>query len=167
MDPISIGLGLAKFVPLAARWLVGEKAEEAAKEVINIAEKVTGRKGEDAEAALKADPSLQLQFKEAILKNEASLDRMYLKDRQDARARDVQLKQMGYKNVRADVMLIVIGIVLALDIYFIATANLKPEVLAIFNMMIGACLSMLGDAFQFEFGSSRGSKEKDFKLDKH
>jgi hypothetical protein len=40
-------------------------------------------------------------------------------------------------------------------------ADMKPGVLAIFNMAIGYLLKMLGDAFQFEFGSSRGSKIKD------
>jgi hypothetical protein len=39
--------------------------------------------------------------------------------------------------------------------------KISGEVLAIFNMAIGALLKMIGDAFAFEFGSSRSSKDKD------
>lgn len=162
---ISIALGLARFVPLAAKWLIGEKAGEAAQEVLNIAEKVTGRTGTDAEKALAADPALQLEFKKAVLANEASLDGLYLKDRQDARARDVELKKNGYKNKRADFMIAVVGVALVVVVVLLwHNPDIPSGIVAIFNMMVGACLKMLGDAFNFEFGSSRGSKEKDLLL---
>jgi len=83
-------------------------------------------------------------------------------DIQNARSRDLQLKQAGYRNTRADLM-IVVAFVAFVAIAWMINVNdeIKPGVLAIFNMSIGALLKMLGDAFQFEFGSSRGSKEKD------
>ena len=172
MELIGLALGLAKYAgPVVAKWLGGDKAESAAQDIVNIAEKITGRKGGDAEKAISADPVLALKFKQAIMDNQESLDKLYLEDRQDARKRDLELRKLAYqnpnfvyKNTRADVMLAVVGIALCLDIFLIAYyPDMKPEVLAIFNMMIGALLKMLGDGFAFEFGSSRGSKEKDLK----
>lgn len=86
-------------------------------------------------------------------------------DIQDARGRDLGLKQAGYHNRRADIMIVVAFIAFCFMAWMInANEHIKPEVLAIFNMAIGALLKMLGDAFAFEFGSSRGSKEKDLAL---
>jgi len=164
MDPFTLAFGLAKFAgPVVAKWLGGDKGAEAAQDVIAIAERVTGRKGIDAESAIAADPKLALQFKSAVMDNAKELDKLYLADRQDARDRDLKLHEMGYKNKRADIMIIVVGLALCLDIFLLSYFELKPEIIAIFNMMVGALLKMLGDAFSFEFGSSRGSKEKDFK----
>lgn len=164
MDPLTIGLGLLKFAPMAAKWLGGDKAEEAAKNVISIAEKVTGRKGEDAEKAIAADPALALKFKQDIMANEAAMDAVYLKDKQDARNRDLELRKMGYKNKRADIMIAAAAIVLIADIYMLyANPEMPDSVIAIFNMIAGSVLTMLNSAYQFEFGSSRGSKEKDSK----
>ncbi len=41
---------------------------------------------------------------------------------------------------------------------------LDPALLALVTTVAGALLKMLSDAFAFEFGSSRGSKEKDTQL---
>lgn len=92
----------------------------------------------------------------------ADLDKAYLADRQNARSRDTSLRQAGYHNYRADAMLALAFASLVTIIFLInGNAAIKPEVLAIFNMAVGALLKMISDGFQFEFGSSRGSKEKD------
>lgn len=165
MDPITIGLGLAKFVgPTVARWIAGDKGEEAAKDVISIAEKVTGRKGVDAENAIASDPKLALKFKNAVLDNETEMNKLYLADKQDARKRDLELRKMGYNNIRADIMILAAAVVLIVDIYMLySNPNMPNSVVAIFNMIAGSVLTMLNSAYQFEFGSSRGSKEKDIK----
>lgn len=164
MEPLSIALGLARFVPEVIGYFAGDKAEDAAKDVIKIAERVTGKAGPDAEKAIAENPELALKFKIAVLDNKVEMDRMYLADRQDARKRDVELRKLGSRNTRPDVMLICASIILCLSIWMVANLGLEGEVLAIFHMMIGALIKMLGDAFQFEFGSSRGSKEKDLLL---
>ena len=86
-------------------------------------------------------------------------------DRASARDRDTKLKQTGYRNSRADLMILAVAVALIVDIVLLwQNPELPQGIVAIFNMMVGACLKMLGDAFQFEFGSSRGSKEKDIQL---
>lgn len=104
---------------------------------------------------------IEADYKTKMAQIQLDSDKSTDADRMDARARDTKLRQAGYKNTRADVMIVVVAFALCLDITLLSLYDLKPEVIAIFNMMVGALLKMLGDAFQFEFGSSRGSKEKD------
>ncbi|CUW37703.1 conserved protein of unknown function [Magnetospirillum sp. XM-1] len=79
MDPITIALGLAQFVPGLIRWIGGDDAEGAAKvadQVVGVAKSVTGKpSGEDALAAIKADPALALQLQQAWLAHEVELAR--------------------------------------------------------------------------------------------
>jgi hypothetical protein len=168
MDPISIAMGLAQFVPQIVKWVSGsDKAAEAAGKVVDIAKAVTGKSDADqALAAIQADPALVAQFRLSVLAQEASLDRAFLADRQDARHRDVAIRQLGHHNYRADVMLAMAFICLITILYMSwhARLDMPDMVFAFLNMTAGALLKMIGDAFQFEFGSSRGSKEKDSAL---
>lgn len=164
---IALAAQLIPFLlPKVAKALGGEKAEKVADTVVGIAEAVTGKKGQDAVEAVKANPETALAFLKAQLDQETRLEELVIEDRKDARARDSLFIKAGRRNFRAD--LLVIGCVLALCyiVNEIAGTDIKPEVLAIFNMSVGALLKMLGDAFAFEFGSSRGSKEKDEALKK-
>jgi hypothetical protein len=73
-----------------------------------------------------------------------------------------EAKSIGGVGVRANVMLVgafasLLFIIGGL-VYF--RADIPDGVLAILNMTCGALLTMLGSAFNFEFGSSRGSSEK-------
>jgi len=67
MDPISIAYGLAKFAPTIAGWFGGDDAEEAAEKVVGIAKQVTGLDDpQDAMAKIQNDPTLQIQFQQAM-----------------------------------------------------------------------------------------------------
>lgn len=174
VDPISVAMGLAQFAPQVIKWISGsDKAAEAASKVVGVAEVVTGRQGVEAVEALKADPTLVMQFRQAVMANEADLDKAYLVDRQDARRRDVALAQAGVANTRANFMVAmdVVGLLASL-LGMMALGWVKakhPD--AITEGVFGALLAQLStlasyfglclrDAHQFEFGSSRGSKEK-------
>lgn len=166
MDPITIALGLAKVVPGIVRWIGGDNAGDVADKVVQIAREVTGAATPGgALSAIQKDPDIALQFEKALMGHERELEKMFLDDRQDARARDVAMRQAGYKNSRADAMVVVAFLALCFVIWAIwSKADIPDGVLAIFNMIIGALLKMIGDAFAFEFGSSRGSKEKTIHL---
>lgn len=75
MDPISIALSLSQFVPSVAKWITGsDKAEQIAGKVVEIAKTVTGAgTGEDALAAIKADPAKVLEFQTAVLNSKVEL----------------------------------------------------------------------------------------------
>lgn len=176
MDPVTIGLALAsQFAPSIIRYFTNsDTAGEVAGKVIDIAQAVTGKATPDeAAAALKADPALALQFKTAVMANDADLEKAFLADRQDARKRDIAYVQSGRTNKRANFMVAmdVVGLLAALAGMF-GLGWLKaryPEALT--EGVFGALLAQLStlasyfglclrDAHQFEFGSSRGSVEK-------
>lgn len=163
MDPISIALGLAQFAPSLLRFFgAGETSATVAEKVVDIATTITGKaKPEEALAAMQADPALAQQFNLAVLASNTDLEKAYLADRSGARARDVEIRKISGYNWRADLMILGCVVALCYIVNKIGADAIKPEVLAIFNMAVGALLKMLGDAFAFEFGSSRGSKEKD------
>ena len=136
-------------------------------QVIDIAKVVTG-KGEpgEAQAALQADPALALQFKAAVLANDADLEKAYLADRQNARERDVKLAEAGKTNVRANWMVLmdVVGLIACMGVLIVFRQDMPGEVVGLLSTLIGIFGICLRDAHQFEFGSSRGSKEKDASL---
>lgn len=159
---IALAAQLAPFLlPKIAGALGGSKAEKVAETVVDIAEAVTGKKGQDAVDAVKADPQTALAYLQAQMAQAERLEALVVEDRKSARERDSLFLKMGRWNFRADLMILGCVVALIFIVNEIAGTEVKPEVLAIFNMAVGALLKMLGDAFAFEFGSSRGSKEKD------
>lgn len=166
MDPITIGLALAsQFAPSIIKYFTNsETAGTVAGQVINIAKTVTGKGTPDeAIAALQADPALAIQFKTAVMANDADLEKAYLADRADARSRDVKLAEAGRRNVRADVMVImdVIGLVACLIVLAFFRGDMPGEVVALLSSIASIFGLCLRDAHQFEFGSSRSSQNKD------
>jgi len=123
--------------------------------------------------AIKTDPDAAIKLRALELEHKYDFERLAYAselehrkvdtgDIQDARKRDTTIHTAGYHNYRADILAFMAFVCLCVMVYMINdNLALKPEVLAIFNMAIGALLKMIGDVFAFEFGSSRGSKEKD------
>lgn len=85
MDPITIALGLAQFVPQITKWITGsDKAEQVAQKAIDIAQTVTGtQSGDAALSALKADPALVLKYREAVLAQELSFQALAVQNASD------------------------------------------------------------------------------------
>jgi len=133
-----------------------------------------GESPDEVMEALKKDPEALLKIKKLEFDHEKDLQKMVLdsevanrnitaNDVKNARERSTQLELAGHHTYRADIMLTLAFGCLCYLIYLINTGEAhNPQVLAIMNMSVGALLKMIGDGFQFEFGSSRGSKEKDF-----
>jgi hypothetical protein len=84
MDPITIALGLSQFVPKIVKWIAGDKAGTVAQKVIDVAQQVTGKPtGDQALAALQADPSLVLQYQKAILEQEVTFEQLAVQNAAD------------------------------------------------------------------------------------
>lgn len=163
MDPISIALGLAQFVPGIVRWVAGEKAGEAAQTVVNVAQAVTGKAtGPEALEAIRADAAVQRAFQERMAELSGELDKAYLADRQDARQTEVELAKIGASNARRKNAMIVgdvIGLIVCI-VTLVYVPDLPGEVRGIISTIAGFFGLGLRDAHQFEFGSSRGSELK-------
>lgn len=84
MDPITLALGLSQFVPKIVKWIAGDKAGTVAQKVIDVAQKVTGQPtGDQALAALQADPNLVLQYQKAILEQEVTFEQLAVQNAAD------------------------------------------------------------------------------------
>lgn len=162
---IPIAMGLAQVAPQIIRWLSGsDKAGEVAAQVVDVAQAITGiADPQQAAQAVQADPALQLQFQQRMAELSADMDKAYLLDRQDARGRDVALAQAGRRNTRADVMVAIdaFGLVVCLVLLGMYRKDLPGEVVALISTIASIFGLCLRDAHQFEFGSSRGSRDKD------
>lgn len=161
---ISAALGLAQFAPVIAKWLAGDDAATAAEDVLSLAKKITGT--EDPMAminSLQENPELVIAFQKAVIQMDTELELAYLRDRQDARSRDISMVAAGQKNVRADIMVLCAagGLISCLASLACYSDNLPGEAVGIISTIAGIFGACLKDAYAFEFGSSRGSKMKD------
>lgn len=167
MDPVTVAFGLAQYAPSIIKWLSGsEKAEEAAQKVIDVARVVTGKDdASEAVEAIRADPAVLTRFRQAMAGIEADMDRAYLADRQNARGRDVAFVQAGRWNIRADLLALLSVTGLIVCVWFVARDSSLPERAVNAIMFVaGTLAACVRDVFAFEFGSSRGSREKDAML---
>ena len=165
MDPITIGLALAQFAPSLIKLFSGsDKAADLAEHVVDVAKTITGAPdGERAIKALQQDPGRVLMFREAIGMQMVDLEKAYLADRADARDRDIEVRKLSGGNLRADlaVLAVVLGLVACLVVLVYFQDDIPGEVVGIISTIAGIFGACLKDYFSFEFGSSRGSKEKD------
>lgn len=164
--PIATIMGLAQFAPSILRFFgAGEKSAAVAEKVVGIAQSITGTQSPDsALEAIRQDPQLALQFQTAVLAQDEELEKAFLADRQGARERDVEVRKLtGGSNTRADVMILgaVIGLLACMGTLVFFRTEIPGEVVGIVATIAGIFGACLRDAFQFEFGSSRGSKDKD------
>lgn len=123
-------------------------------------------------AAIKNDPEAFLKLKQLEADHQVELQKLALQqeqarleDVQNARKRDMLFIQQGKSNTRANIMLAMAFIFATVVYALLAVMKDMPlEVVTALATAGGICLKMISDAFQFEFGSSRGSKVKDDNL---
>eukprot|EP01035_Chromulina_nebulosa_P020448 gene20448-26533_t len=157
-------MGLAEFAPAIVRWLSGDDAADVAVDVVNSAKRITGQDDPaGVMARLRVDSAALIEFQKEMLSMEANRELAYLKDRQGARDRDVLLAQVGHRNYRADIMVIsaAVGMIMCLASLAYFSDHLPGEAVGIISTIAGIFGACLKDAYAFEFGSSRGSKDKD------
>jgi hypothetical protein len=164
MSIITTALALSQFAPIIAKWVGGSRAENAANTVVSIAKNITKSSDEnEILRRLQHDQNLVLEFQKAIIDSEKEIEMAILKDKESARNRDIAIINTGRRNKRADIMVIsaALGLILCLVIITIYQDKLPGEAVGIISTIAGIFGSCLKDAYNFEFGSSRGSKEKD------
>ncbi|MDR0640533.1 MAG: hypothetical protein LBF65_02270 [Holosporales bacterium] len=102
-------------------------------------------------------------FQRALINSEREIELAIIRDKENARTRDISIVNTGKRNRRADVMVIAaaVGLVMCLAVIVIYHQSMPGEAIGIISTVAGIFGSCLKDAYNFEFGSSRGSKEKD------
>lgn len=166
MPIIQVALALAQFAPSILRFFgAGQASTAVAQKVVDIAQAVTGTDTpEVALERMRANADHAQAFNLAVLNADSDLEKAYLADRGDARDRDVKVRELNAgKNQRADVMVAgaTIGLIACLLVLVFFRKEIPGEAVGIISTIAGIFGACLRDAFQFEFGSSRGSKEKD------
>ncbi len=163
MNLFAAASALTPFFPAIAQWISGDD-EKRAQDVLAIAKTLTGTDDPlKVRSLLAKDPNLLLQFQKNLFELEKTRHQEETRDRTSARNRDMALMHAGRQNLRADIMVIAAalglgGCLLALAFY---RENLPGEAVGIISTVAGIFGSCLKDAYAFEFGSSRGSKDKD------
>ncbi|ARN84321.1 hypothetical protein [Candidatus Nucleicultrix amoebiphila] len=166
---LTAAMTLAEMAPMIARWFSGDTensntTQMIAGRVVDIAKKLTGTNtAATAVEVLQRDPKLLIEFQRTILKLDRDLERAFLQDRMSARRRDMALVAAGKNNTRADVMVVsaafgLLSCLISLAFYKDAMPGEAVGIISTIAGIFGACLK---DAYAFEFGSSRGSKNKD------
>lgn len=154
MDPITLAMGLAQFAPGIVRLLSGSsKAGEVAQKVVDVAEAVTGHTGPAAIEALKADPALVIQFRQAMAEIDADLEKAYLADRQQAR---VAHRDHWMPWVLTLTLAIMVGLMVG-GLFMLPT---PPENREVVYLIAGQLIGSFATAVAYWLGSSRGSAMK-------
>lgn len=166
MDPITIALTLAQFAPSIMKFFgVGDKPVAVAEHVVQLAQSITGAQTpEAAVAAMRQNAELAQQLNLAVLAADTKLEELYLADKADARARDIAVRKIdGGKNNRADIMLVAAFVAVIAIAALLALGKVNgADAVGGFLITIGGMFARnIGTAFDFEFGSSRGSRDKD------
>lgn len=189
--PLLIGAGVslaAKFFPLLVGKIGGARAEEVATEVVTTAASVAGMPLPKASelkdpgklnelvttitATIGKNELMREQLRFELEKLDAAEHERILQDRENARSYQIAVGSGG--RIRGNIMLIGVSVGLVACIVtvvmptFVSSSGdvirLTEGQLALITTVAGALLKMLSDAFAFEFGSSRGSKEKDAQI---
>lgn len=191
MEPISIAIGIITALAKSGlggsmlsglgSLIFGDKGKEVADKVISTANSVFGTTDPKAiELAVQQDKS-KGELAIAKLEEDTKQYRIEVDDRKDARARDMKIRELELElaakrneeipwwrqNARANIMIALaftylIGATAFIFLYIGELSNVGAvAVLTFLTTSMGNVLQMLGSAFNFEFGSSRGSAAKD------
>nr|WP_319516586.1 hypothetical protein [uncultured Cohaesibacter sp.] len=164
--PTAIALA-SEFFPLLVTKIAGSKAGEVAEKVVEtaavVADLPVDADVKDIISRIKGDKeaTLKLQYEFELL-NQQEHERI-LEDRKSAREYQMAMGPGG--RTRGDIMLIAVAVGLIICISLVILKQpMNQGILALVTTVSGALLKMFSDAFAFEFGSSRGSKEKDLQV---
>jgi len=156
-------LPFASAIPEVMRAFGSDKSADAAEKLVDVAKGISGESTpESAVNKVIADPALQLQLQQALITERLEFVRLEVEDRKSARERDKAFVATGRSNYRADLLAFLAVAGLIICVYFVATnPGLPPGAREAIMFVAGVLASAVRDVYGFEFGSSRGSKEKD------
>ena len=167
VDIIRTALSIVSIIPgisnIFDKWTKSYSIESVSKTLVSLAKSITGANTANGSLnKLNNNSELQNKLQELILKNEAEIELSIINDKQNARLRDMEYIKSNKRNMRADIMVLSAALCMIFCLLIIVYCkNMPGEVLGIISTMAGIFGSCLKDAYSFEFGSSRGSKEKD------
>jgi len=89
------------------------------------------------------------------------------KDRDSARGRDAELVKSGQHNYRADTMFVLaVGVIVGLVYAIWTEPGINEFMKGVVTLVLGRFLGYLDNIYSFEFGTTRGSQNKDATISK-
>ncbi|MDR2412240.1 MAG: hypothetical protein LBD66_01350 [Holosporales bacterium] len=161
---IATALSLAEFAPVIRRWVTGPSALANAKIVVTSARQITkSRDPVEMVRLFRESPERVGLLRAELLSLSEQLEDSLLKSSQEERVRTLMTVLAGKKNLRGDIMVLAaaLGLVFCLSVLVFFKDTLPGEAVGIISTIAGIFGSCLKDAYGFEFGSSRGSRDKD------
>jgi hypothetical protein len=162
---LPLALSLIKFAPSAIKLLAGDKAGAAADKIVNIAEAITGKKGDDAVQAINSSPELALAFQQSVMDYEIESQKLNAEDRKNAReyAKDDDSKAVNKLTVFTCAMVLIV--IVGAGYMFSQGTFDKMDALqaSIATLILREAFAKYEQVCNFFFGSSLGSKQKDKK----
>lgn len=143
----------------------GAAAEKALSAATGVIESITGKKGDEAVAAIEGSPELQLAFQKALMADKHIDEQMRYADR--GNARDMYKHHHGMQDqVAKQIMSQNLWFVMTLVMANVAIMVFVPNDFAaamqgvgtLIGMVINSLLKERQDLVGFNFGSSTGSK---------
>ena len=148
--------------------LLSSAIQAKGKEVV---ENTLGVKISDNPSPEEVSKLRQLQFdhEERLLelgiekaKQELEEMRIEAQDKGNARERDIEFIKRGMVNNRANFMFFLAVVMVGLLVWIVwKDQNINEYVKGTFTLVLGRFLGYLDNIYSFEFGTTRGSKEKD------
>jgi len=85
-----------------------------------------------------------------------------VKDKDSARERDAEFLKAGTRNYRADILVLIAAVSVAALVYLVwDTPDINEYVKGIVTLVLGRMLGYMDNIYNFEFGTTRSSKQKD------
>ena len=161
--PIPLLLSLSSLFPVVMKAMKADN-KPVMEKIAHMAKSITqSAVPEKVMELLETNGPMRQQFDGELLKINQAMEAASLEDRQNARNRDLTLAKGGSGNLRADIMVVAAALGLAgcLCCLVFYETSLPGEAVGIISTVAGIFGACLKDAYAFEFGSSRGSKNKD------
>lgn len=155
---ITIVSGLISLAPTIGKWFGGDKGEDAAQAVADIARGVTGQNDvAQAIRQVQKDPTAQLEFLKALEQNKYRLDELYLADVADARDSHRQ-------SIFPAVLCSYLTVGLTLFVMALIFIDIPQENMRMIDTVFGSYLTAWISSVGYWVGTTRGSSEKNRKL---
>lgn len=158
MDTLTTAMGLATFAPKIVKWISGSsKAEAVAQKVVAAAEAVTGKKGDEAQYVLQANPDKVIEFRARLAELEVDLGLAVIADVQQARTahRDHWMPWL---------LTLALAVMVAGTVAGLLLVEVPPGNKEVLYLIVGQLIGAFVTAVAYWLGSSRGSAVKQDEL---
>lgn len=152
---IPIVTALTTIVPSIAKWIGGDKAEDAAVQISDMAKAVTGISNPQlAIDKVLQDPTAQLKFMTEVENNRFKMDEIYLADRQNARLHN---KHSIFPAILCSALTLILTLLIAALVF----VSIPPENMRLIDTVFGSLSTAWIGSCAYWNGTTRGSAEKD------